>query len=123
MNPLVLYAETKRSLEAAIGASDDLLHLHAGLLILVVATVLFGRGVGSRLPIAMVYLLALVNESMDALCASPEARGWEPAVDVANTVLWPTLLFCLARRHRRAIRPVKPGSEEYFREKYLRGQT
>lgn len=122
MNPFVMYAELKQSLEAAVGATDDLLHLHAGLLILVVATVLFGRGVGSRLPIAMVYMLAIANELIDALGSSPEASGWEPALDIANTVLWPTLLFLLARRHRRVIRPVKPGSEAYFLEKYLRNE-
>lgn len=99
MNQLMTYyAGSKHSLGALFGASEDLLHLHAGLIIFFAAALLFKRRMRSRVPIALVYAFAIGNELVDLLLAGSSASRWEPAVDVLNTVLWPTLLFLLARR-------------------------
>jgi hypothetical protein len=93
------YWTTKRALSAWSGMSEDLLHVHLGLLIFVVAALLFRRRLHSPLPLAAVAVVALANEVIDVV-ADP---GWEgvPAFwDVVNTLLWPTVLFLVARRRQ-----------------------
>lgn len=120
MNPANFYSELKFGLEATLGSSDDVLHIHAGLLIYLFATTAFGRGLGSRLPIALVYLTAFGNELIDLFSALSMHGPWEAAMDITNTVFWPTVLFLIARRHRALAPYEKPGSASYFEAKYLR---
>jgi hypothetical protein len=93
-----MYAAAKRELSTSLGASEDLLHVHAGLLIFFVTALLLRRRMRSRLPIASVFLFALCNEVVDAFSPGSSGNRWEPLADIANTVVWPTLLFLLARR-------------------------
>jgi hypothetical protein len=92
------YSSAKTSLGAMLGASEDLLHVHAGLLIFFAAALLFRRRMRSRIPVGLVWLFALANELFDAFAPMPSPSKWEVAADVVNTVFWPTLLFLLARR-------------------------
>ena len=92
------YSAAKTSLGAMLGASEDLLHVHAGLLIFFAAALLFRRRMRSRVPVGFVWLFAIANELLDAFSPIPTPSGWEGVVDVVNTVFWPTLLFLLARR-------------------------
>ena len=87
------------------GATEDLLHLHAGLIIFFAAALLFKRRMRSRVPIALVYIFAFANELIDAFSPESGASRFEPAVDILNTVLWPTLLFLLARRRGKTGHP------------------
>jgi hypothetical protein len=97
-----LYSDGKRWLSDTFGASEDLLHIHAGLLIFVIAALLFRHRMRSRVPIALVYLFAVGNEIMDIFGPSPNASRLEPWLDIFNTVFWPTILFVIARRRSRA---------------------
>ena len=92
------YSAAKTSLGATLGASEDLLHVHAGLLIFFAAALLFRRRMRSRIPVGLVWLFALANELLDAFSPIPSPSRWEVPVDVVNTVFWPALLFLLARR-------------------------
>ena len=97
-----LYSDGKRWLSDAVGASEDLLHVHAGLMIFVAAALLFRHRMRSRVPIALVYFFAVGNEIMDFFGPTPSTSRLEPWLDIFNTVLWPTLLFIIARRRARA---------------------
>ena len=106
MNRLIgPYSEAKTTLAELFGATEDLLHVHAGLIIFFAAALLFRRRMRSRVPIALVYVFAIANELIDLLAPGNSASRYEPAVDILNTVLWPTLLFLLARRRGKAGHP------------------
>lgn len=97
-NALASYAATKHAIADDLGATQDVLHMHAGLLIFFFAALAFKRRLRSRVPIALVYLFAVANEVLDAFAPGTSTFRWEPAVDILNTVVWPTLIFLLARR-------------------------
>lgn len=95
---LQVYAEFKQMLGRDYGLTEDLLHVHAGLIIFFFAAILSRHRMRSPVPIAIVYALALINETVDLLTPGKSAGAWEPVADILNTVIWPTLLFLLARR-------------------------
>lgn len=98
MNNLITrYVEAKQGLGEELGASEALLHVHVGLLLFVVTALLLRRRMASLLPISVVAVLALANELVDWFGPSP-APPWRAAIDFLNTVLWPLVLFLLARR-------------------------
>ena len=106
MNELITaYSAAKSGLAESWGASEDLLHVHAGLLIFFLAALLFRRRMRSPVPIALVYAFALGNEVVDALAPGGRDSTWEPVLDILNTIVWPTLLFMLARRSGKAGQP------------------
>ena len=92
------YSETKTALGDALGAPETLLHLHAGLLIFFLSSLLFRRRMRSWVPIGLVYVFAIGNEIIDVLTPGYKADFIELFGDILNTVVWPTLLFLLARR-------------------------
>lgn len=92
------YAGWKRAMSDATGATEDLLHVHFGVLIFVVVAVLFRRRMHSWWPVAMVWAFALGNELVD--CFATDWRLDASSLDVLNTVFWPTILFLVARRRR-----------------------
>lgn len=95
---LTKYSETKSALGDYLGVSEALLHLHAGLLIFFLSSLLFRRRMRSVLPIGLVYTFAIGNELIDVLTPDYVANAFGALVDILNTVVWPTLLFLLARR-------------------------
>lgn len=95
---LQTYAEFKVALGQGYGVSEDLLHLHAGLLVFFGSALVLRQRMRSRVPIVLVYCFAIANEFVDLLSPGSARNAWEPLVDVINTVFWPTLLFFLARR-------------------------
>lgn len=102
MNHLIpAYSAAKSNLGLVLGASEDLLHVHAGLLIFFSAALLFRRRMRSWIPVGLVWAFALGNEILDALSPSTGINRWELAADIVNTIFWPTLLFLLARRRGR----------------------
>jgi hypothetical protein len=92
------YSELKQGLSAATGASEDLLHVHFGLLIFVVVAVVFRRRMHSLWPVSLVWAFALTNELVDYF--APEWQVDTSVFDVLNSVFWPTMLFLVARRRR-----------------------
>ncbi|RIV85191.1 hypothetical protein D2V07_13000 [Aurantiacibacter zhengii] len=95
----VSYREAKRAIETWTGASQELLHVHAGLLIFVAASLILRRKFRSPIPLALVTAFAVLNELVDWLYG-PSTGAFEPIRDIANTVFWPCVVFLLARRWR-----------------------
>lgn len=96
---LIAYRDAKRHLGEITGASEDLLHIHAGLLIFVITALVLRKKMRSPVPLALVFLFALLNELIDIVAGGGQ-RPVEPYIDIANTVFWPTVLFLAARRWR-----------------------
>lgn len=93
------YGGAKAWLVVSTGATEDLLHVHAGLLIFVLAALVLRRKMRSPIPLALVAFFAVLNEAFDLLAGGTH-QALEPYVDIANTMFWPTVLFLLARRWR-----------------------
>jgi hypothetical protein len=93
------YSTHKSSLGELTGASQELLHVHAGLLIFIVAALVLRRKMRSPIPLTIVVFFAALNEVVDWISGGPPDT-LEPLWDFANTVFWPFLLFLIARRWR-----------------------
>lgn len=102
---LAHYSAAKQELATALGATEDLLHLHAGLIIFFAAALFLRHRMRSLVPIALVYFFAFGNEVIDAYSPVGGATFWGSVVDILNTTFWPTLLFLLARRRGKAGMP------------------
>jgi hypothetical protein len=90
----------KTLLSEAVGLSKDALHLHLGLLVFLLAMVVFRRSAASLVPWLCVLALELGNELMDALHFHNGVYDFTIAgglKDIVNTMLWPTILLLLAR--------------------------
>ncbi|MDB5703479.1 MAG: hypothetical protein JWN66_595 [Sphingomonas bacterium] len=80
------------------GLPDTILHIHAGMAVLLVARILSGRSLGTFIPLSFVALAEGANEIMDRL----EFGSWRWAdtlSDIGNTLFWPTVI-CIAIRIR-----------------------
>ncbi len=80
------------------GLPDTVLHIHAGMAILLVARVLTRRSLGTFVPLSIVALAEAANEVLDRL----NFGSWrlpDTMSDVAHTLFWP-LVICLAVRVR-----------------------
>ncbi len=92
------YSSLKEQIAAAMGATEELLHVHFGLLIFVVVAVVLRRRMHSLWPVLTVWAFAILNELIDYFDGN-----WPPLAslfDVINTVFWPMILFLVARRRR-----------------------
>ena len=95
------YSASKQQLLEATGATESLLHVHAGLLIFVAASLLLRKRMRSAWPIVLVGVFAIANEIVDwraSLVPATAATGAETLADIANTAFWPMVLFLAARR-------------------------
>jgi hypothetical protein len=82
------------------GASDTLLHVHAGLAVLFLARLITRRSLATPIPFAIVCLAEAFNETMDWLALG--SWNWAHTLsDVAHTLFWPLVLM-LGLRWRRA---------------------
>jgi hypothetical protein len=104
MNPANLYARLILWIGDGTGAPDTVLHIHAGMAVLLFVRVLTGRSLATPWPLLAVYVAELANEIMDYFAhgsVMPDTLS-----DVLNTVFWPTVLFIGLRiRRARAVRP------------------
>ena len=91
------YLAWKAGLTVDTGLSESLLHLHAGLAIFVVTALLLKKRMRSPIPLAVVVTLAILNEVVDFLYGTKWSAA-PSALDLVNTILWPAILFLLARR-------------------------
>ncbi len=80
------------------GLSDTVLHIHAGMAVLMLARIVTRRSLGSLVPLSVVVAAELFNEVMDRLYYG-SWRWADTLGDVANTLFWP-LAICLAIRLR-----------------------
>lgn len=72
------------------GLPDAILHIHAGLAILLFVRVVTGRSLGTFIPFAVVVAAELGNETMDWL--SYGLRVGDTLSDLANTLFWPFVI-------------------------------
>ena len=68
-----------------------MLHIHAGLALMMLARLVTRRSLGSFTPIGVVVAAEAFNEIMDYLAYG--ARWSETAADIANTLFWPAVIF------------------------------
>lgn len=100
-NELFQFAErywaAKLALSETLGVSDNLLHVHLGLALFALTALLTRRRMRSWWPLGIVAAFAIGNEVIDYF-ASDDRTARLSAIDVANTLVWPLVLFLLARR-------------------------
>lgn len=104
--PSALYKQFIDWIGDGTGLPDTILHIHAGLAVLMLARVVTRRSLGSLVPLSVVVAAEAFNEIMDRLYYG-SWRWTDTLGDVANTVFWP-LVICLGIRlrpllHRRGL--------------------
>ena len=77
------------------GLDHSTLHVHVGMVIWV-AGVVIARDVGAVWPLAVAVAAELANEVLDRL-RSGSWRIRDTLADIVNSILWPVVLFALAR--------------------------
>jgi len=91
------------------GASDTLLHVHAGLAVLFLARIVTRRSLATPVPFLVVCAAELANELMDYLSYG-SWRWSDTALDVVNTLFWPFVLMVGLRwRRAREAPPLEPA--------------
>src|SRR5258705_6812292 len=90
------------------GASDSLLHVHAGLAILSFPRLVPRRSLATPTPFLVVVAAEAANEIMDRLTYG-SWRVEDTCLDIINTLFWPFVLM-VGLRWRRAheIAPARP---------------
>ena len=80
------------------GLPDTILHIHAGMALLMIARLITRRSFGTFIPWTVVAAGEAFNEIMDRL--NYGSWRWDDTlIDVANTMFWPTVI-CLGVRLR-----------------------
>jgi len=81
------------------GAPDSLLHVHAGMAVLLSARLITGRSLATPVPFAVVCAAELANEILDRI----NNGNWmwsDTSLDVVNTLFWPLVLMVGLRVRR-----------------------
>ena len=81
------------------GASDSLLHVHAGMAVLLLARVISRRSLATPIPFAVVCVAEFGNELMDRV----HNGTWlwaDTSLDIVNTLFWPFVLMVGLRLRR-----------------------
>jgi len=79
----------------ASGLDHATLHVHIGMLIWIVGVVVAGD-IGAIWPLAVAIAAELANETLDRV-RTGSWRIADTTQDIVNSVLWPVVLFTLAR--------------------------
>ncbi|MDO9362990.1 MAG: hypothetical protein Q7T60_08700 [Sphingopyxis sp.] len=101
---LEFYRPLSSFLGDSTGASDSLLHVHAGMVILFLARIVTRRSLATWTPFLVVLAAAIAKEVADRV-AHGSWRMQDSGMDVLNTIFWPFVLM-VGLRWRRA-RPEK----------------
>ena len=86
------------------GLPDTILHIHAGLAVLILVRLVSGRSLGTLIPFAAVVVAELGNETMDYL--SYGMRWGDTLSDLGNTWFWPFVITLGVR-----LRPMAPRDQ------------
>jgi len=95
-----MFQAAKLEVISILALSKDALHVHVGLLVFLVAAVLLRRQLRSKIPLAMVLVVASLGEIFDARDDISDLGYWRVGAsvhDIVNTLFWPAVLFALAR--------------------------
>lgn len=89
----------KTDLTQLLDLSRDALHVHFGLLIMLVAMVVLRKSPASLVPWLCVLGLELANEALDLEHGHGGLRATvlSSLKDIVNTMAWPTVILLLAR--------------------------
>ncbi len=80
------------------GLPDTILHVHAGMAVLLVARLVTGRSLGTLIPLSVVVAAEAGNEILDRMHYG--SWRWSDTLgDIGNTLFWPAVI-CLAVRLR-----------------------
>jgi hypothetical protein len=89
------------------GLPDAILHIHAGLLILLSARLMTRRSLGTFTAFWLVLGLEAANEVMDYISYG---MRWDDTIsDVGNTLFWPFVISLGVRWRPMIVPPVHPG--------------
>lgn len=69
------------------GLPDAILHIHVGLIILMLVRLVNGRSLGTFIPFAFVVVAEIGNETLDFLAYG--MRWADTLTDIGNTLFWP----------------------------------
>lgn len=89
------------------GLPDAILHIHAGMAVLLLTRAVTGRSLATLIPFWMVVLAEGANETLDYLYYG--LRWADTISDVGNTLFWP-LVVSLAVRLRPMVHKDRPTS-------------
>lgn len=104
-----LYAHLIAEIGDGTGMADSLLHVHAGMAVLLATRVITGYRLSTPIPLALVALAELGNEVLDRMHWG-SWRWADTSLDIVNTLFWPTMLFIGLRvRDRLGRRAVATG--------------
>jgi hypothetical protein len=78
------------------GLPDQMLHVHAGMAVFVIAALATRETFASPLPLSMVFVVEAINELLDRL-HSGSWRWADTVPDVIDTVFWPVTMFLVLR--------------------------
>jgi hypothetical protein len=109
------HTELKLALASHTGLSQDALHVHAAIVLYLLAALAL-RNIRSLLPWLLVLALELGNELLDLQeqYSVGRAYGWDEAFaagwpealkDIVNTMIWPTAMLAAAHLAARFRRP------------------
>lgn len=87
------------------GLPDTILHIHAGLAILLAVRLLSGRSLATFIPFAVVLAAEIGNETMDYMVYG--MRWGDTLADLGNTLFWP-FVISLGVRLRPMVRRDRP---------------
>ncbi len=104
-----LYAQLIHEIGDGTGMADSLLHVHAGMAVLLATRVITGRRLSTPVPLLVVALAEFGNELLDRLHYGSWRWG-DTSLDIVNTMFWPTMLF-LGLRIRNRLEG-KPAASE-----------
>ena len=112
MDVPAIYAALIQWIGDGTGLPDTILHIHAGMAVLLLARVVTRRSLGTWVPLSVVAAAELGNEVLDRLHHG-SWRWSDTLVDIVNTLFWPAVI-CLAVRLRPLVlrdRPAHPRIE------------
>ncbi|MEP9402499.1 hypothetical protein [Sphingomonas sp. VNH70] len=87
-----LYAELIGEIGDGTGMADSLLHVHAGMAVLLLTRVITGRRLSTPIPLLVVALAELGNEVLDRMHYG-SWRWPDTSMDIVNTLFWPLMLY------------------------------
>jgi hypothetical protein len=105
-----LYARMIQAIGDGTGMADSLLHVHAGMAVLLITRIVTGYRLSTPVPLAVVTLAELANEVLDRIYWG--SWRWEDtSLDILNTMFWPTMLLIGLRLRDRFEPRAKPPVE------------
>jgi hypothetical protein len=102
MNLPALYHEWILWIGDGTGLPDAILHIHAGLAVLLLVRFVSGRSLATFIPFAAVVLAEFGNETMDYLAYG--MRWADTLSDIGNTFFWPFVISLGVRLRPMALR-------------------